>query len=223
MVALYTDRQLRKDDVRMSNWDELLSEEQQQCISFLRTNWQELTKCFATDAANDVHCAVVVHARLAALAEEKGIALDLAQLAQSIDREPVAPAPVPDPSTPATQRVSTSAANTPFSRTKSVSSVSGGMSLGASPESSSSSTLSTSVSSVRRSPAEDGWMGADSPLSSGRNRVNPRQKEAYDLWHTFGMELAAICREMRGPPFEPLKETTVMYAFSLFSRMLADS
>jgi hypothetical protein len=38
MVALYTGRQLRKDDVRTSDWDKPLSEDQQQCRSLLRIN-----------------------------------------------------------------------------------------------------------------------------------------------------------------------------------------
>jgi hypothetical protein len=232
MVALYTGRQLLKDDVRTSDWERPLDARQRLCASLLPLRDERVCADGRGDAANDVHCAVRVCAALTRLAKDRGIALDLVKLGVTVTGAAGAETALA-PETPEAEAIEEDvdvlvdadvlveeapAAEAPapapvggrtLARTPSVSTVLQGMSLAAPAV-----VLSSGVSlpgptlpAPTRPAAGPTRAAPPGVLLSAGVRAGdpqkPRHREAYALWHEGGLPLAQMYARMRTPPTLP--------------------
>lgn len=170
------------------------------------------------DAANDAHCAVIVYSNLVKLAKDAAIELKPAlytsnmaarhEARRAVPAAPIAPAAPAAPAADPTPSTSTASQDTVI----------------ASPSASTPSTPvapkpsplpGTTVWPPQRSKPIARTASAPAAYTTAAVAVlplrRPRHTEAYNLWQTDRLPLADICARMR--PGEPLKESTVMYAF----------
>lgn len=219
MVARYCDgKTLDKGSVRMGNWEAApLNATQQTCACFLTCCFcacgdddADCALCAAADAANDVHCALMVYNRLLEIAEAEGITPDPTKYASDIALEkPAAPVVAKTASSSTVSTTSTASTASTSATTAATTTTTTTATTATTATPTAPAAASTSSSSAAAPPPRTYDHAAADVQAPLKPPPRPQHLRAYTLWHARKMSLEDMRAALRTPE-NPLAASTVM-------------